>query len=229
MSRKRAQRQVSASVPALGQQRQHLHAPQRAGDSEQAEGVGDQRVDRAVGRVDLLPVLPDVVIDRIVGDRDRPVGVGVEAVFDAYARVGDVAEDVGRQQDRSGEDDRVQRHDQRDRPAFGDASWSAATDRHSPPRRPARRSGRRGSRGARRCPAASRRSPATWGSGSSAQPRRRARSRRWRRAAPAHTPSPAPEPIGCRRVCVLARVRSARRRSRRRAAHKAVQTVFVSR
>ncbi len=208
--------------------RQQLHAPYRAVHAEQPERVGDQRVERAVGGRDLLPVRPDVVVDGVVHDRDRPVRVWVQAVLDAHPRVGDVAEHVGREQDRPDEDDRVQRHEQRDRPAFGDALARARSIPRSPPRRRAPRSGRRGSRAARRCPTASPRSRATWGSATSARRRRRARSRRSPRRAAARTRPPAAAPTAWR-VCGLAVVRSARRRSRRRAAHKAVQTVFVSR
>ena len=87
------------------EQRLDLHPPQRALDAERRERVGEQRVEGAVGGGDLLPVVADVAVDRVAGDRDGAVQVRVEAVLDAHAGVGDVAEDVRREQNGPDEDD----------------------------------------------------------------------------------------------------------------------------
>ena len=102
------------------EQRLELHAPQRADHAERRERIGEQRVKRAVRRGDAVPVAPDVAEDRVVMNREGAVRVGIQAVLNRHAGVGDVAEHVGRDQDRTGEHDQLQHRDERDRPAFGD-------------------------------------------------------------------------------------------------------------
>ena len=100
-----------------GDQRVELHPPQPADHPEQAEGVGDQRVQGAVGGGDAQPVVPDVAEHRVADDRHRAVQIGVDAVDGPHAGVGDVAEHIGGDQDRPGEHDQVQQRDERDRPS----------------------------------------------------------------------------------------------------------------
>ena len=219
--------------PRAGQQRLELHPPQRSGHPERGERVGEQRVQRSVGGRHVLPVLAHVVVDGVAHDRRGTVQVGVDAVLDPHAGVGDVAEHVGRQQDRAHEDDQLQRPDERDRPARPQPGGvGPAGEREQAgvgaDARPAGRSGRRGSRAARRCPTASPRSGASGGSARSARRPRRARSPRWRRAAPARGPRRGPVP-SAPSGSAAAPFRPVRRRSRGAAAHNAVHTVLVSR
>ena len=165
------------------QQRLQLHPPQRPDDPQGRQRIGQQRVQRPVGGRHLDPVFAHVAVDRIGRDRGRAVQIGVDGVYDAHARVGDVAEHVRGDQDRADEHDQLQGDRQRDRPARGDAPRQQQDAERTRRCRTAARSKRRDSRDARRCRRARRRCPGTWGSAANGRRRRRERSRAWRQAA----------------------------------------------
>ena len=189
-SRTRAQRQVSASVPTLASSASSFIPHSAPRSAQRGERIGEQRVERTVGGGDVLPVLPDVGVDGVVGDRQRAVQIGVEAVLDPHSRVGDVAEDVGREQDRPREHDRVQDADQNDRPAFGDGDRARALDERDEPRVGGRERDQRDQEGPVAEALADPLQPAgdrrgIWGSAPSGPEPRRARSRRSRLGAAA--------------------------------------------
>jgi hypothetical protein len=113
-----------------GRARDRLERPERTGDPERRERVRQQREQRPVRARHVLPQVPRVGVDGIGHDRGGAVLVRADAV-NAHPAVGDVVEDVRRQERRREREDRGREHD-----ADGDGPHrqGARTRQHEHPR-----------------------------------------------------------------------------------------------